>query len=344
MQRVTVARDLLVNARLLPGEGISVKVRHLVGICTLFVAVTLLAPCGPAGARSPRGHGATHHRGATMGTTTTPKTTTTAGPPYQVRTESITLDDPSRSTPARGAVPAKAGRLLVTDVYVPIGAPSPLPLVVFAHGWNSNPGMYDVLLEQWAGAGFVVAAPVFPDSTDLYPGSPVNDYADQARDISFIITSLLENPAMDVDRHRIAVAGHSDGGTDVALLALDPGFTDRRIRAYLSLSSDMPSGVDPFTPAPTAGSLFVAVGTSDEYSLYPRSTAVYQAAVMPKVLLTEQGGDHLGSFVSATPAAAAMRTATVAFLDRALTPGPVSSNALLAAVQPTGSSLVLAQV
>lgn len=317
--------------------------RHLVVAGALFVALTVVGSCGPAGARLPSGHGGSHHRGTNTTTSTTPTTTRSTGPPYGVRTKSITLDDPSRSTPARGAVPEKAGRLLVTDLYVPIGATSPLPLVVFAHGWNSDPGVYDVLLEQWAEAGFLVAAPVFPDSTDLYPGTPVNDYGDQARDMSFVITSLLGNPGMDVDPHRIAVAGHSDGGTDVALLALDPAFADPRIRAYLSLSSEMPSGVDAFTPAPTAGSLFVAVGTNDEYGLYPRSTAVYQAADMPKVLLTEEGGDHLGSFVSATPAAAVMRTATVAFLARVLAPGPVSSDALLAAVQPTGSSLVLAQ-
>jgi pimeloyl-ACP methyl ester carboxylesterase len=259
-----------------------------------------------------------------------------------VRTESITLNDPTRFTDARGSVPAKAGRLLVTDLYVPVGARGPRPLVVFAHGWNSNPGVYDVLLQQWAQAGFIVAAPVFPDSTDLYPGTPVSDYSDQARDMSFVISSLLQSNAVDVDPHRIAVAGHSDGGTDVALLALDPAYQDRRISAYLSLSSELPSGVASFTPGPTPGSLFVAVGTSDEYGLYPRSTAVYEAAVMPKVLLTEVGGDHLGSFIAATPASAAMREATVRFLHRALELGPQSSNGLLRAVEPTGSSLVLA--
>jgi pimeloyl-ACP methyl ester carboxylesterase len=312
-------------------------------LAALLVSMSLLAATGsPAAARTARGHG-TARRTAVTATTRPPVrgTTTTTGP-YEVRTESITLEDPSRSTPARGSVPAKAGRLLVTDLYVPVGAATPLPLVVFAHGWNSDPGVYDVLLQQWAQAGFLVAAPVFPDSTDLYPGSPVSDYADQARDISFIITSLLQSSVVDVDPHRIAVAGHSDGGTDVALLALDPSYADSRIRAFVSLSGEMPSGVDPFTPGPTPGSLFVAVGTSDEYGLYPLSTEVYQAAIMPKVLLTEQGGDHLGSFISSTPASAVMREATVRFLEHALEPGPQSSEGILASVEPTGSSLVVA--
>ena len=310
-------------------------------VAAVLVSVSLVSAAGAAMARTTHGHGA-----ATHGTTTTrppsrDTTTTTAGPPYQVRTASIRFDDPSRPTPARGSVPAQAGRLLFTDLYVPMDATRPLPLVVFAHGWNSDPGVYDVLLQQWAQAGFLVAAPVFPDSTDLYPGSPVSDYADQARDMSFVITSLLQSSVVDVDPHRIAVAGHSDGGSDVALLALDPAYADNRIRAYVSLSSEMPSGVDPFTPGPTPGSLLVAVGTSDEYGLYPLSTQVYQAAVMPKVLLTEQGGDHLGSFISDTPASAAMREATVGFLHRAFEPGPQSSEGLLASVEPIGSSLVL---
>jgi pimeloyl-ACP methyl ester carboxylesterase len=322
-----------------------VSARISAGAGALLLSVCLVAFCaGSVAATTTRTHGAPHHGDVPESTTTTATTTTTTTrPPYQVRTESLTFDDPSRSTPARGSVPEKAGRLLVTDLYVPVGAPSPLPLVVFAHGWNSNPGVYGVLLQQWAQAGFLVAAPVFPDSTDLYPGSPVSDYADQARDMSFIITQLLGSTAVDVDPRRIAVAGHSDGGTDIALLALDPSYLDTRIRAYVSLSGEMPSGVDPFSPAPTPGSLFVAVGTNDEYGLYPLSTQVYDAAVMPKVLLSEEGGDHLGSFVSATPAASVMRTATVQFLDRALAPGPVTSDALLAAVQPPGSSLVIAQ-
>ena len=175
------------------------------------------------------------------------------GPPFTVRSETIMLFDPSRSTPARGKVPASPGRRLVTDLLVPSGVLAPMPLVVFAHGWNSNPTVYQPLLEQWAQAGFLVAAPVFPDSTDLYPGSPVSDYADQAEDMSFVITSLLHSHVVSVDPTRIAVAGHSDGGTDVALLALDPAYADPRVRAVVCLSGELPSGVAPYTVRATPG-------------------------------------------------------------------------------------------
>lgn len=250
-----------------------------------------------------------------------PPVMTGSVPPYAVATSSIRLDDASRTTPARGTVPAAPGRLLVTDLFVPVGASGPRPLVVFAHGWNSDPGVYASLLEQWAAAGFVVAAPVFPDSTDLYAGSPVSNYADQALDITFVITALLHDTALLIDPARIAVTGHSDGGTDVALMALDPSYADPRVRAYACMSGEMPSGIAAYTVTPTPAAVLVAVGSDDEYGLYPLSTQVFQAAqASSKAMLVEPGGDHLGSFLGATPAAAAMRDAETQFLELALEP------------------------
>lgn len=260
------------------------------------------------------------------------------GPPFTVRTEAITLFDPTRPTPARGSVPASSGRRLVTDLFVPSGAPGPLPLVVFAHGWNSDPSVYRALLEQWAQAGFLVAAPVFPDSTDLYAGSPVSDYSEQASDISFVITSLLRGGVVKVDPTRIAVAGHSDGGTDVALLALDPAYADSRVRAYVCLAGELPSGVASYAFGSSCAALLVAVGSDDEYGLDARSPIVFQdARTSSKAMIVEQGGDHLGSFVSTTPAAAAMREETTRFLELALEPQAPTSAAVLAALEPVDS-------
>ena len=73
---------------------------------------------------------------------------------------------------------------------------APLPLVVFAHGWNSDPAVYPPLL---VASGPRPASswrlPIFPDSTDLYAGSPVSNYGDQALDISFVITLSLARPS-----------------------------------------------------------------------------------------------------------------------------------------------------
>jgi predicted dienelactone hydrolase len=289
----------------------------------------ILAQQGAEGARSI----AAHEGDPTTGSATEPPAMSGSDPPYAVKTSTVRLFDPSRTTPARGTVPVAQGRLLVTDVSVPIGASGPRPLVVFAHGWNSDPGVYASLLQGWAAAGFVVAAPVFPDSTDLYPGTPVSDYSDQALDISFVISSLLHDTAVPIDPTRIAVTGHSDGGTDVALMALDPAYADSRVRAYVCMSGEMPSGVAPYSVGSTKAPDLFAVGSDDEYGLYPLTTQVFQSVQAPaKAMLVEPGGAHLGSFIDMTPAAAAMREAETQFLELALEPQSPSSAAVAAAL------------
>lgn len=267
-------------------------------------------------------------------------TTTVPNPPFQIQDATITLTDPSRSTPARGDVPGHPGRTLVTIIRRPVGAPGPLPLVVFAHGWNSNPSVYEVLLDTWAAAGFLVAAPIFPDSTDTLPGSPVSNYPEQARDISFVITSLLDGIEGRVDPSRLAVAGHSDGGTDIALLALNPQYADPRVRAYVSLSGEIPNGVSGPWGVPTSGALLVAVGTADQYGLLGPATQIYQTADMPKALLTVAGGDHLTTFIGTSAAEQAMRAETIRFLNAALSSPSPSSAELQSALSPTSDPAI----
>jgi poly(3-hydroxybutyrate) depolymerase len=260
----------------------------------------------------------------------------TPQPPFGVQDETITLSDPSRETSERGDVPARSGRVLTTVIRRPEGAVGPLPLVVFAHGWDSDPYVYESLLDTWAAAGYLVAAPTFPDSADTLPGSPVTDFPNEARDLSFLITAMLNGVAGKVDPARIAVAGHSDGGTDVAMLALNPAFADHRIRAYVSLSSQIPAGVDGPWGAPTPGALMVAVGTDDEYGLYPDAYQVYQSADMAKVFVSAAGGDHLDTFVGTIASAIAMREETVKFLDDALGRRGATSLQLVGSLIPTG--------
>src|SRR3984957_5819314 len=180
-----------------------------------LLALLLIVVSSLALSNSPERHRPTSaHETASSPGVVKSATTTVPGPPFSVQDATITLTDPSRATPARGDVPGHPGRTLVTIIRRPVGAPGPLPLIVFAHGWNSNPSVYEVLLDTWAAAGFLVAAPTFPDSADTLPGAPVSNYPDQARDMSFVISSLLGGIEKPVDPSRIAVAGHSDGGTD----------------------------------------------------------------------------------------------------------------------------------
>jgi len=293
------------------------------------------APHGPARALAPSSSSTMRPAPPTV----TPPTTQPP-PPYPVQVEAITFVDPTRDTPARGDVPGHAGRTLATDIFRPEGLTGPLPVVVFAHGWDSDPDVYRSLLDSWAAAGYLVAAPVLPDSTDTLPGRPISNYPAQAEDLSFVITQLLAGKAGTIDPQRIAVAGHSDGGTDIALLALNPAYADHRIRAYLSLSGEIPAGVPGPWGVPTPGALLVVVGSADQYGLAPRSAQVYEAAEMTKAMITVTGGDHLDTYVASTASAVALRAETVRFLDAALAPGPDTSSRLSMALEPGGDASI----
>jgi fermentation-respiration switch protein FrsA (DUF1100 family) len=83
----------------------------------------------------------------------------------------------------------------------------------------------------------------------------------------------------------------------------------------------------------------VAVGDNDEYGNLSLSTAAYDAAHVPKALLTVPGGDHLGTFVASTPTANAVRAATVRFLGVVFaSPGSAFSGAQLTAGLEGGAS------
>ena len=71
-------------------------------------------------------------------------------------------------------------------------ADGPFPLVVFGHGFDVTPALYARLLQSWARAGYVVAAPVFPLENADAPGGPdESDLVNQPADMSFVISRLL---------------------------------------------------------------------------------------------------------------------------------------------------------
>jgi dienelactone hydrolase len=273
--------------------------------------------------------------------TATTSTTRPPGPRYAVASSTVTLVDPSRPTPARSPYPAKSGRVLRTIIRKPIGVSGPLPLVVFIHGRNSEPEAYEVLLDTWAAAGYLVLAPECPGSAMNLPGTPARDRAAQALDVSFVITQALAGVAGPVDPNRIAAAGHSDGGMTMAILALAPQYQDHRIKAYLALVGVIPPDVSaPWGATRMPGVLLVAVGTADEYGNEPAATQLYDTAQMTKAFIKVPGGTHTGPFIGAGPVADSVRAATVDFLHLVLdSPGPVSAAALTQTLEsPPGAS------
>ena len=266
------------------------------------------------------------------GTPATTGTTGPAGPPYRIASDTITLVDPTRPSPPRGSVPGAPTRTLRTVIRSPVGAPGPLPLVVFAHGFDTTPETYETLLDTWAQAGYLVAAPDFPGSASDLPGPPTEtDIPQQGRDLSFVIGALTGGREGPVDRSRIAVAGHSDGGSSVVMLAEHPDYGDARVAGYVVLAGQIPDGVAGPWDATPAGALLCMVGTNDQYGNLSLTTTAYDTARITKALITIPGGDHEQLFVGSGAVPEEVRSATLRFLRLALGPQRPVSDAELAA-------------
>ena len=85
-----------------------------------------------------------------------------------VRVVDLDLVDESRTTPTIGDVAGAPRRQLPTAVYLP-ATDGPAPLIVLAHGFNGHPDLFTALAGHWADAGYVVAVPRFPVSSNEFP-------------------------------------------------------------------------------------------------------------------------------------------------------------------------------
>ncbi|MCU1453871.1 MAG: hypothetical protein JWN46_2017 [Acidimicrobiales bacterium] len=260
---------------------------------------------------------------------------------YPVAVSQVTAYDGSRSTPPRGSVPGHAGRTLVTTIYRP-ALPGPWPLILWAHGWNVGPSFNAALLQALASAGFVVAAPAFPGSASGYPGSPShNDVGNQAQDLGFLIGWLQANAPGDIDFSSIGAAGHSDGGSTVAALALHDGYQDHRFRAFAVLSGVLSFRIGgSFGPRNTAPLLAMA-GTNNEFGDYPFTRMVYDTAAAPKAWISLGGASHTSAYFGSGPQADSTRAAIADFFSLQLRPLGSDLDRFMVDAQSNGLSLTL---
>lgn len=243
--------------------------------------------------------------------------------PFAVGEMVMTFVDRSRVVTYPGQAPQP--RRLVTIVRFP-RSHGPFPLIVFGHGFAVTPGIYARLLDSWARAGYVVAAPVFPLGNANAPGGPNEaDLVNQPRDMSFVITKLLTLTGRDhgplagkIAPHEIAVAGQSDGGDTALTVAYDSALRDARIRAALILSGMEIPGVGGYDfPAPSPP-LLATQGLADTINPPGATYAFFDAAPAPKYLLTMPGAPHLGPYTDEQPQLGVVERVTIAFFDRYL--------------------------
>jgi dienelactone hydrolase len=288
---------------------------------------------------------------------------TQAGPPFAVGIRTVTFVDTSRTVRFPGRPPGP--RTLTTVIRYPATGPrsatdlpnapparttNRFPLIVFGHGFAVTPAPYARLLQAWARAGYVVAAPIFPLGNANAPGGPnESDIVNQPRDMSFVITRMLQIDATPrsffqglIAPHAIAVAGQSDGGETALAVAYDRHYLDRRVHAAVILSGAEIPGVGGFDfPAPSPP-LLAAQGTADTTN-QPRYTyAFFDAAPRPKFLLSLIGAQHLPPYTTEEPQLGIVERVTTDFLNRYVKNSNRALNRMLSAGNVPGVAAITA--
>lgn len=206
----------------------------------------------------------------------------------------------------------------------PAKVAGPFPLIVFGHGYDSSPAVYARLLQAWARAGYVVAAPVFPLSNADAPGGPDEaDIVNQPADMSFVISRIVaESDAGQgllsglVDGDEVAVSGQSDGAATALATAYDSRYLDRRVNAAVILSGAEVMHGAYFRAADPP--LLATQGTADRINLPKYTYEFFHAARSPKFLLRLLGARHIGPYTDEQPQLGIVERVSVAFLDRYL--------------------------
>jgi dienelactone hydrolase len=206
----------------------------------------------------------------------------------------------------------------------PARSAGPFPLIVFGHGYDSDPGVYARLLQAWARAGYVVAAPIFPRSNEHAPGgADESDIVNQPADMSFVITRMLAATVADdgilshlIDPHEVAVSGQSDGAATALASAYDTRYLDPRVDAAVILSGAeiMPGPYFRGRNLP----LLATQGTADKVNQPKYTYQFFRAAHAPKFLLSLLGARHIGPYTNEQPQLGVVEQVTIAFLDRYL--------------------------
>jgi dienelactone hydrolase len=230
-------------------------------------------------------------------------------------------------------------RVLRTAVHFPTGATTPLPLILTVHGRDGDPSALRPLLDTWASAGYVVAAPSFlvtdKDADDTPTGAAV---ARQAADARFVIDQLLgladdaSGPLHDlIDPRRIGAAGMSLGGMTVYGLISNTCCRDRRIGAAILMAAvrrPFPGGAYVRQDVP------VVLVQGDQDPGYHNSLSAYPKLAPPKWFITLRGAQHSPPFeIPRGPEDVLVDAATTAFWNRYLRGELGSADQIVTAVR-----------
>ncbi len=245
--------------------------------------------------------------------------------PVKVKRITLTLVDDSRPTPANGTYPGAPDRTLETVVSYPTkkGKPvdDPLPLIVFATGSGGTATNYAPLYDHWVKAGYVVAAPTFPLSSENAPGgSTALDVANQPADVSFVVDEMvrLNRDTKSkvhglIDTKKIGIAGKSLGAITVMQAGYNPAEVNPKVKAVVALTGAAGNGAD-FGAIHTP--LLLVHGDADTTVPISGSQDAYTNASPPKFFITLPGATHGSAFQGgSSPNEKIVNTAPAQFFD-----------------------------
>ena len=225
-------------------------------------------------------------------------------------------------TEIRYPAPLVAGTSREVPGAPPIALSGGYPLIIFAHGYDVTPDTYAPLLDAWTRAGFVVAAPFFPDeepsaiAAQHYVDTE-GDLANEPGDLAFVTREILQAstgastvcPIVNglVRPTGVALVGHSDGANAVAMLAYDQGvdpqgasFASLRagiiFRAFIILSGDEVTG-QPYAAGASRSNLLVIHSLRDQCNPIHYGERLYDAIRQPNRWFLElRTAHHLPPF------------------------------------------------
>lgn len=238
---------------------------------------------------------------------------------------SFTFVDTARFANIDGHDVARSLPTLVRYPSVGTARPGGYPLVVFAPGYLQCRSAYAPLLQDWASAGYVVAAVQFPlTNCHIATEAEESDIVNQPGDVSFVITQLLAASSSSkgplaglIDPDEVALAGHSDGGDTVAAVAANGCCADPRVKATIVLAgAELSSMGGPYFSSPPAPMLFVQ-GTADTVNVPADSLALYsQDTTGVRAYLQLDGATHFTPYEGQAPPEPLVADVTLDFLDR----------------------------
>lgn len=306
-----------------------VAVAALLTIAVAIAAVALSAGGGSAGGPS-SGQATTAASTTRTGAAKKPSAVHRVAPRITgVARLTLMLSEPSQASIATGQSPSgQPVRELPTVVRYPIvrprGAASRFPLVVFSQGFDRSVNAYAALLNAWARAGYVVAAPTYPLTDPSAPGG-VNesDIVNHPADLRFVI-SALRAAARDpqsrlhgvLNPREVAVAGQSDGGDVSLAVAVNSCCGDMAVKAAMILSgAELAAFGGTYYSSHARVPLLVAQGSADTINIPGCSVQLYDQAPPPKYYLGIANAGHLPPYTYPGPRRRGIELATIAFLD-----------------------------